>query len=107
MKLVFMMYLEDDDGVVRSLLDRLRIPMFSQIQLEGHGSGAGGWYGEVAPYRSRMAFAALPEAQARDLLDAVRHLEGGLDPRHPVRAFQVSIEESVTQIVSPKAEEQT
>jgi hypothetical protein len=98
MKLVFLMYLEDDDTLVRTQLEQMSVQLFSQLPLEGHGAGASGWYGEVVPYRSRLAFAVVPDDQANALLGAVRSWPAGQDPQHPVRAFQVNIEEAVTQL---------
>jgi len=93
-KLLFMMYLEEDDALVQARLEALEVTVYSRISLEGHGTGAVGWYGDVAPFQSRMVFAVLPEDQARRLLEAVRTWTGGADPAHPVRAFVVGIEDA-------------
>lgn len=97
MKLVFLMYLEEDDALVMKGFKELGVSVFSRLPLEGHGTGAEGWYGEVAPYRSQMVFAVLSDAEAGKLLDAVGEWPAGQDPKHPVRAFQVDVEKAVSQ----------
>ena len=93
MKLILLLYLEDDEAVVDRLLEAHRVAAFSRLPLEGHGSGTPtGWYGEVAPFRSRMVFTLVPEEGAADLLEAVRAADGLQDPDHPVRAVQVGVE---------------
>jgi hypothetical protein len=85
MKLVFLTYLEDDEDLVTRQLEASGVPVFSQLPLEGHGTGARGWYGEVAPYRSRMVFSVLPDEDAARLLEAVEGWPTGQDAQHPVR----------------------
>ena len=101
MKLVFLLYLEDDDRLVREQLDLIGVRVFSALPLEGHGTGGSGWYGDVAPYRSRMVFAAVSDEEATTLLEVVRTWPVGQDPSHPIRAFRVNIEEAVTQVTTP------
>jgi len=97
MKLVFLMYLEDDDALVMKGFREMGVSVFSRLPLEGHKTGTGGWYGEVPPYRSRMVFAVLPDAEATALLQAVENWPTGQDASHPVRAFQVDVEKAVRQ----------
>ena len=97
MKLVLLTYLEDDDDLVTRQLEVSGVPVFSRLPVEGHGAGARGWYGEVAPYRSRMVFSVLPDDEAARLLEAVEGWPDGQDPKHPVRAFQVDVERAVKQ----------
>ncbi|MBT8336055.1 MAG: hypothetical protein KJO11_05585 [Gemmatimonadetes bacterium] len=95
MKLVLLLYLEDDDAAVVRLLEAHGVSTWSRVSLEGHGAGAAGWYGEVAPYRSRMVFTVVTPDDATALVDAVATLEGLADPRHPVHALQLDVERSV------------
>lgn len=98
MKLVFVLYLEEDEALVMKGFRELGVSVFSRLDLEGrHGAGAAGWYGEVPPYRSQMVFAVFPDQEADALLEAVRHWPTGQDAAHPVRAFQVDVERAVTQ----------
>lgn len=107
MKLVFLMYLEEDDPLVMNGFKALGVSVFSRIALEGRqGAGAGGgraaaaaagWYGDVPPFRSQMVFAVFSDEEAEALLEAVRHWPPGQDSAHPVRAFQVDVERAVTQ----------
>ena len=96
MKLVMLMYLEEDEACVRRLLADERITSFSRVGMEGEGPGGRGWYGETAPYRSRMVFALVPEDRADALLSAVRGCTGISDPRHPIRAARLPVEEVVS-----------
>jgi len=94
MKMILLLYLEDDAARVRSLLEGHDVLAYSELPLEGHGEGRpAGWYGQVAPFRSRMAFMVLPEARAAQLLEAVRTFGGGQDSRHPIHALQLGVEE--------------
>jgi hypothetical protein len=93
MKLVFFMYLEEDESHVLRLLQEHQVVVYSHLPIEGHGPGMEGWYGEVAPYASRMTFTILPADKARGLLDAVSSgQEGVSDPMHPIHAMQVDVE---------------
>lgn len=100
MKLVLLLYLEEDEACVDRFLRESEVPVFSRLSVEGVGSGDTGgprtgasWYGAPMPFASRMAFAILPDGRAADLLEAVKEGRGGLDARHhPVRAFQLPIE---------------
>lgn len=92
MKLVFFMYLEDDEAHVLDLLDTHDVVVYSHLPIEGHGPGVKGWYGEVAPFASRLTFTILPDDKARELLQAVRDCRHTHDPAHPVHAMQVDVE---------------
>ncbi len=94
MKLVFLMYLEEDDARVLQLMNEFGALAYSRMSVEGHGAGQVGWYGDVAPYRSRMLFTIVPADTASQLLAAVRGCAGCEDPRHPIHAFQVDVEEA-------------
>lgn len=94
MKLVILMYLEEDERCVQSLLRERDVSVFSRLSIEGVGPGTPAWYGEPAPYESRMTFTIVEEEQAADLLAAVRGARGCLDAAHPVRAIQLAIEET-------------
>lgn len=97
MKLVMLMYLADDDDCVEGLLAEHDVRVFSNLPLEGIGPGTRtGWYGKTAPYESRMTMTVVEDAQADELLQAVRDCTGVKDPRHPVRAVQVDVEAMTT-----------
>jgi hypothetical protein len=95
MKLVALMYLEEDEATVAEVLKRHEVTAYSRLPLEGHGAGVGGWYGDVAPYESRMTFALLPAAPAEELMNAVAECQECHDPRHPIRAMLVDVERAV------------
>lgn len=92
MKLVALMYLAEDEGAVDQLLKQHGVVAYSELPIEGHGEGMKGWYGEVAPFQSRMTFAVLPAAKAVELMDAVAACEGCKDPTHPIHALLVNVE---------------
>ena len=92
MKMVILMYLEEDDDCVDRLLAEAEVPVYSRLPLEGVGEGSAGWYGSVPAYRSRMAMAVVEEGTADRILEAVRECRGIADPRHPVRALQMDVE---------------
>jgi hypothetical protein len=95
MKLVLLMYLEEDEGCVNELLQELEVPVSSRLSMEGMGKGTPGWYGEVAPFASRMAFTMVEDDLARRLLRTVAEGFAELgDPGHPVRAVQLPVEEA-------------
>lgn len=95
MKLVFLMYLQDDKAVVEKLLAGSGVGAYSRLPLEGHGEGVGGWYGQVPPFRSEMIFTMLPAVRAERLIDAVSKCTGCQDPQHPIHAGVVDVEKAV------------
>jgi hypothetical protein len=92
MRLVLLMYLEEDEKCVDRLLEEQGVEAFSRLPVEGHGPGEKGWRGEVPAFRSRMVMAVVPEVTASRLLEAVEECRGMVDPAHPVRAVQVAVE---------------
>lgn len=93
MKMVMLMYLAEDQRCVDRLLEEQAVAMHSRLPIEGHGPGATGWYGEVAPYDSRLVMAIVEDAAAGRVLSAVRECRGVVDPEHPIRAVQVDVED--------------
>ena len=100
MKLVALLYLEEDNPSVAKLLEQHGVMAYSRLPLEGHGAGMKGWLGNVAPYQSHMAFALLPAEKAEELMEAVAKCDGCLDPSHPIHALQVDVEKAVASGVS-------
>ena len=93
MKLILLLYLADDEVCVARLLKARGVLTHSRLNLEGFGKGMTGWYGDTPTFRSRMAFALVPEDQADGLLDAVRNCQettGGA--QHPIHAIQLGVE---------------
>ena len=105
MKIVALMYLEEDDPTAAKLLSEHGVVAYSRMPLEGHGTGVKGWYGDVAPYRSKMAFALLPADRAEQLMNAVEKCTGCLDPRHPIHAIQMDVERTVDSDGPPQSGE--
>jgi len=93
MKMVLLMYLEDDRGCVEKLLADHQVPVFTEMDAEGHRPGRGpGWYGRSAPYASSMVVAIVPDDRAQELLTAVEECTGLEDARHPIHAYQLGVE---------------
>jgi hypothetical protein len=96
MKLVILMYLEDDTPQVERLLAEYDVAAYSELSVEGHGLGTAGWYGKVAPYQSRMLLVFLGADKADELVAAVSACSGCKDADHPVHAWQVDVEKVET-----------
>ena len=96
MKLVIMMFLEDDSECAEGILAAHGVTAYSELPVQGRGGGAAGWYGEVAPFRSRMIMTFLPVGLAEELTEAVRMCQERKDPGHPIRAWQVNVERAVS-----------
>ncbi len=95
MKLVILMYLEADETCVQRLVADQRVRVFTRLAVEGVKPGpASGWYGTAAPYRSHMIVAFLEGPDAERLLEAVRRCREVADPRHPIRAMQLDVEQT-------------
>ncbi len=92
MKLIVLLYLEDDEACVNDLLGRHDVAVFSRTSVEGIGPGAPGWYGTAAPYRSRMVIALVEPDLAREILEAVERGTGLQDSRHPIHGLQLDVE---------------
>lgn len=98
MKLVILMYLKDDEGCVGRLLERSRVAVYSRMEMEGvaRAAGGGGWYGDSPPHDSEMIVAVVPDEVATELLEAVAGCRGVEDPRHPIRALQLPVEQETS-----------
>jgi hypothetical protein len=93
MKLILLLYLADDEDCVARLLKERGVLSHSRLNLEGFGRGMTGWYGDTPTYRSRMAFALVPESQAETLLEGVRGCTGTSGgAEHPIHAIQLGVE---------------
>jgi hypothetical protein len=94
MKLVLLMYLQEDQKCVNRLLGDLGVQAYSRLSVEGHGPGSPvGWSGEIQPYQSQLVFAILPDEHAAKLMHAVGGCKGVQDPRHPIRATLLDVEQ--------------
>ena len=106
MKMVILMYLEDDERCAAELLNRFAVASFTRIPVEGHGPGArGGWYGSTSPYRSQLTFTFVDDEVASELVEAVSSCAGVADPGHPIRAAMFEVEKFVTAETRTRGEE--
>jgi hypothetical protein len=95
MKLVMLTYLEGDEKCVEGLLSELEVGTFSRLAVEGHGpGGVGGWYSAASPYRSGLILVFAEEYAARRILDGVQACTAIEDPKHPIRAFLLGVEDA-------------
>lgn len=93
MKLILLLYLADDEDCVARLLKERGVVTHSRLNLEGFGRGMTGWYGDTPAFRSRMAFALVPEGQAEAVLAGVRNCPGTSGgAQHPIHAIQLGVE---------------
>ena len=104
MKMVILMYLREDERCVDRMLAAGGVGTFSRLPIEGHGPGARGWYGEVAPYDSRMVMAVVEPEIASGILSAVEECRGVADPGHPIRAVQLDVEHVASCLCEPTGE---
>lgn len=95
MKAVILMYLEDDAEGVEGLLREHEVMAYSEMPIEGHGLGTTGWYGKVAPFKSRMLLAFLAAAKTDELIEAVERCSACVDREHPIHAWVVDVERAV------------
>lgn len=94
MKLVLLMYLKEDQKCADRLLNEIGIETFSRLSVEGHGPGsAAGWSREIQPYESQMVMTVVPDERAAALMRAVQECTGVEDPRHPIRAALLDVEQ--------------
>jgi len=92
MKIVLLLYLEEDGPAVTQLLSEQGVNAYSRLPLEGHGEGkAGGWYGDVAMHNSKMIFTIISDEDAAALLAAVEKVQVQ-DIGHPIHAAQLNLE---------------
>lgn len=92
MKIVLLLYLEEDGPAVTKLLSDQGINAYSRLPIEGRGQGeAGGWYGDIATHNSKMIFTVVSDEEAESLLGAV---EGASvhDAGHPIHAALLHLE---------------
>lgn len=94
-KLLLLMYLEEDEACVERTLADQAVTTFSRLSVEGRTDGAtSGWYGVAQPFQSRLILAVMPAERADAVLRAVADCRGVQDPRHPIRAMQLAVEQS-------------
>lgn len=101
MKLLILLYLEEDEACVTGMLAGQGVPIYSRTSVEGIGPGAPGWYGRTAPYQSRMILALVSPERATAVLEAVQEGTGLVDSRHPIHALQLDVERTTACGVPP------
>jgi len=95
MKLVLLLYLEEDGPAVTKLLLDQGISAYSRLPIEGHGEGkAGGWFGDIATHNSKMIFSVVSDEDADALCGAVKGATVH-DANHPIHLAKLSLEDWV------------
>ena len=100
MKVVGIMAIDTYVKQVRKLLKEHQIHMYSEFPMMGHsikgGSGFGFWHAEEdLPIASTMCFAIVDQSIADQLFEAIKKLAKELDPDHPPRAFQLTVDKMI------------
>lgn len=101
MKLVAVMSLDAYRDDLHRLYREREIEVYSEIDIRGyhHDQATGpslGWFGRSAsPAYSSLTWSFLPDAQAGALLDALADFNAEHDLKHPVRAFQMPVDQAV------------
>jgi len=102
MKLVAVMSLDADRDALHRLYREHEIQVFSEIDIKGYhhsqtpSAADVGWFGNTShPAYSTLTWAFLPGEQATKLLSAIEALNDRVDPKHPVRAFEMPVDRSV------------
>jgi len=92
MKIVLLLYLEEDGPAVTKLLSDQGVSAYSRLPLEGHGAGkAGGWYGDIATHSSKMIFTIVSDEEAVSVMEAVKGVSVQ-DAGHPIHAALLHLE---------------
>ncbi len=92
MKLLFLLYLEDDDPRVTHILAEQEVQAFSRLPVEGHRGARTGWLGETSPFRSKMIFTLVSDEKAEAVMRAVSRANDLHDATHPIHGIQVAVE---------------
>jgi hypothetical protein len=92
MKLLLLLYLEQDGPTVTKLLTSQGIDAYSRVNIEGQGGEkAQGVFGGRAPHASKMIFAVVTGEQGESLRQALREAEVQ-DANHPIHVAQLGLE---------------
>lgn len=95
MKLVLLLFLEEDGPAVTKLLLEQGISAYSRLPIEGHGEGkAGGWFGDIATHNSKMIFSVVADDVADGLLGATKEVKVQ-DASHPIHVAKLNLEDWV------------
>jgi len=95
MKLVLLLFLEEDGPAVTKLLQEQGISAYSRLPIEGHGAGkAGGWFGDIATHDSKMIFSVVSDDEADSILGAVEAVKVH-DAGHPIHVAKLNLEDWV------------
>ena len=105
MKLIVLMFLDEDAPHVQKLMAAHEVTAYSELPVTGHGMGTAGWYGTVAPFKSRMLLAFVPLGKADELTSAISNCTGCTDPKRPIRAWQMNVEKAVASAFPPNVQE--
>jgi hypothetical protein len=101
MKLILLMYLEEDAELVAKILRNHDIEAFSRLEAEGWTKSLPSpWSGERSPNRSEFVVTLVAEDRAAELLRAVAECSGCADERHPIHAVQLDVDRMTSSLTS-------
>jgi nitrogen regulatory protein PII len=100
MKLVLLVFNFTYDGPIREMIERLRIPGFTEVhRVFGTGESGKRFGTHAFPGQDTMILTVLPEAQVEPLLDEVVRFKQGLADRAKrsggIKAFVLPVEQMV------------
>lgn len=96
MRIVMLMYLEEDAGRVADLLRSREIVAFTRLEAEGWtASLPSPWSGATTPFRSELLLTLVPEDRAAELMQAVADCACA-NVRHPVHGVELAVARTET-----------
>lgn len=99
MKIVLLMYLEEDAPRVARLIRDQGVLAFSRLDAEGWTESLPSpWSGAVSPYRSQFLVTLVPDDRADRLMEAVTGCGGCEDDRHPIHAVELDVARVATSL---------
>lgn len=99
MKLIAVMAIEQYAQDLRKLFREHHVTIFSESEIRGFRSDAAdrdssNWFAHTAsPIYSHLVFAFVEESKAAELMQAIRDHGKTIDRDHPMRAFQMHVEQ--------------
>ncbi|MCK6541454.1 hypothetical protein L6Q79_02085 [bacterium] len=99
MKLIAVMTIEQYAQDLRKLFREHHVTIFSESEIRGYRSDAterdpSNWFAHTAsPIYSHLVFAFVDESKAAELMQAIRNHGQTMDHDHPMRAFQMHVEQ--------------
>jgi hypothetical protein len=100
-KLIAVMSIHEYADELRRLFREHRVPVFSETDIQGYNLHAdppenSNWFADRhVPVYSHLIFAFTEAGKADELMEAIRKRSSELDPKNPIRAFQLHVEKQL------------